>query len=451
MTSMPSAAIRSAAAPLWLVGAALVVLTAIGPWAHHRFGGYAHYVVFAGTAAGALWAMRASTEIDRRSALIAIAAIAVLMRLPQLLLEPYLSDDIYRYVWDGRVQAAGINPYRYIPSAPELAHLRDPTIYPLINRPDYAPTIYPPVAQMFYLLVTRLGESVLVMKLAFLACEAVTLWATLRLLDRLDLPPTRIVAFAWHPLAIWEIAGSGHIDALMGMMVMLALLLGLAGRTLLAGAVATAGALVKPTSLLLLPVLWRPFRPALPAVFVATIAACYLPYLSVGWKVLGFAPGYIAEEGLDKGYGFRLVMIAYELFGPIRYLGTIYLVVFAAIMIALAVLASFRRDRSPPATVAATAILFTAFLVLLTPHYPWYYLVLLPFLAVYPWSWTLWALTVGGVLSYDHIPHDVLPLYVWRQAAFNAVVILSLVRDVRLCLPELRAGWLRQRVETTTP
>ena len=59
------------------------------------------------------------------------------MRLALLFVEPYLSTDIYRYVWDGRVQAAGINPYRYMPIAPELAHLRDAAIFPNINRADY--------------------------------------------------------------------------------------------------------------------------------------------------------------------------------------------------------------------------------------------------------------------------------------------------------------------------
>src|SRR3954454_21970552 len=82
------------------------------------------------------------------STVLIVVAFAIVFRLSILFAPPYLSDDIYRYVWDGRVQAAGINPYRYIPAAPELAHLRDETIYPKINRKDWAHTIYPPVAQV---------------------------------------------------------------------------------------------------------------------------------------------------------------------------------------------------------------------------------------------------------------------------------------------------------------
>ena len=79
-------------------------------------------------------------------------------RLVCLFSPPFLSTDIFRYVWDGQVQAAGINPYRYIPADPHLAFLRDLDIYPHINRRSYAHTIYPPGAQMLFLLITRIGH-----------------------------------------------------------------------------------------------------------------------------------------------------------------------------------------------------------------------------------------------------------------------------------------------------
>src|ERR1041385_8962260 len=97
---------------------------------------------------------------NARSTLIIVLVLAGIFRLSILFAPPYLSDDIYRYVWDGRVQAAGINPYHYIPAAPELAHLRDDAIYPRINRREWAHTIYPPVAQVVFFLTTRISESV---------------------------------------------------------------------------------------------------------------------------------------------------------------------------------------------------------------------------------------------------------------------------------------------------
>ncbi|MBV9078161.1 MAG: hypothetical protein JO048_11835, partial [Methylobacteriaceae bacterium] len=98
----------------------------------------AESVVFAGIA-GLVLAGRV------RFSLATVLAVAALLRLTVFLPPPYHSTDAYRYVWDGRVQAAGINPYRYLPSDPALASLRDGTIWPRINRADYAPTIYPPV------------------------------------------------------------------------------------------------------------------------------------------------------------------------------------------------------------------------------------------------------------------------------------------------------------------
>ena len=73
---------------------------------------------------------------------------------------PRLSTDVYRYIWDGRLQGIGINPYLYLPVDPRLAGLRDDSIYPNINRKEYAHTIYPPVAQIFFFVVTRVTQSI---------------------------------------------------------------------------------------------------------------------------------------------------------------------------------------------------------------------------------------------------------------------------------------------------
>ena len=304
MTSLALAAARVRQPIAWLaaMAAGLVALTAAGPTLHHAGGEWALLLVFAIGGAGILAALRIADGADparcpdrhpRRR--------ASLMRLALLFVEPYLSTDIYRYVWDGRVQAAGINPYRYMPIAPEVSHLRDAAIFPNINRADYAVTIYPPAAQAIFLAVTRLGESVVAMKLGLLAFEVATIALLLALLHRLGSPPTRIVAYAWHPLPIWEIAGNGHVDIAMCALLMAGLLLFLHGRTLLAGVAVTLGALVKPTALLALPVFWRPWNWRLPLVVVLTAVLAYVPYLSVGSGVLGYLWGYVEEEGLASG------------------------------------------------------------------------------------------------------------------------------------------------------
>ncbi len=425
----PVTASRFDFAPLVGVGVILVLLSAAGPYLHTTYGGYSLWFVVIATALGAYFAATCCDHLDTRRALIVIAVGAVAMRLPQLVMEPYLSSDIYRYIWDGRVQAAGINPYRYIPNAAELAPLRDLTIYPLINRADYAPTIYPPAAQIYFFAITRLGETVLVMKLGLLAFEALAIAATMMILQRLGQPPIRVASFAWHPLAIWEIAGSGHVEAVMVGLMTVGLVLALTQRQLMAGVVIATAALVKPTALLVLPAIWRPIDFRLPAIVALTIVALYTPYLGVGSQVFGFLSGYVQEEGLSHGTGFRLVLLAESILGPITN-GALIFAAFAAVVLAsTALFVGFRTDRSPAAMVAWSTVLLTIFLVLLTPHYPWYYLALLPGLTVYPTSLTLWLLSIGGMQTYQ-IDIDALPHYDVRQITFHTLVLAAIAVDL---------------------
>src|SRR5438552_9946396 len=159
-----------------------------------------------------------------RSTLVLTLLLAAAFRLSILFAPPYLSDDIYRYIWDGRVQAASINPYRYIPSDEALKNLRDEKIYSHINRRDYAPTMYPPVAEAVFFVTTRVSESVTWMKTTMVLFEALGIWSIAQLLASFGLPRQRILIYAWHPLTVWEFAGSGHLDAMIIGFLALALL-----------------------------------------------------------------------------------------------------------------------------------------------------------------------------------------------------------------------------------
>lgn len=416
---------------LWLLAMAmgLCVLTAAGPTLHLRLGDWALVAIFGLASFGAFCAARLGKLTDQRSGLIIILIGAAAMRLALVFTEPTLSSDIYRYIWDGRVQAAGINPYRYVPAAPELAPLRDPEIWPLINRADYAVTIYPPVAEALFLGVTRFGENVVVMKFGLLLFEAASVAALIALLKRLAMPLTCVAAYAWHPLPIWEIAGNGHVDAAMIALLMLSLLVFLSGRTLLAGVMATLGGLVKPTALLALPVFWRPWDWKLPLAVVATIAAAYLPYLSVGSGVFGFLGGYVEEEGFREGRGFRLVWLVEQLTGPLPLAGAVYAGLAALVLASMALAIGFRADRSERAAIRSLNWLLIAFLALSTPHYPWYFLVLAPFLALSPTA-TAWTLTTVSVfLHYVH-PGAVVPGYETRFTTFTLAMLAALAYDL---------------------
>ena len=165
-------------------------------------------------------------------------------------------------------------------------------------------------------------------------------------------------------------------------LLMAGLLLFLHGRTLLAGVLVTLGALVKPTALLALPVFWRPWNWRLPLVVVLTALLAYLPYLSVGSGVFGYLRGYVEEEGLTSGRGFGALWLMERFTGPVPGAAGVYVAVAAVILVGLAIAVAF-RDRSDQTAIVCLGWLLVTFLILASPHYPWYFLVLVPFLALH--------------------------------------------------------------------
>ena len=312
-------------------------------------------------------------------ALVAIIVVSVLLRAIALCAPQSLSTDVYRYVWDGRVQAAHINPYRFTPTDPALAALRDDSVYPNINH-EYAHTIYPPTAQLVFLGIEKISDSVLAMKMGMLAFDGVSIACLIALLRSYALPPTRVLLYAWHPLPIWEFGGAGHVDAI-AIALLLVAFLGASRRapywTGVALAVAT---LVKYYPVVTAPALFRRWDWRMPLAFVLTAAVLYLPYLSVGSGVLGFMSGYAVEEGLKNGSGFWLVSLlqsathlppnAARWFPPIA----------AIIMLMASAWIQFREAHGPRDPIGAALFLASVFMLLFSPHYPWYFAWLVPFL-----------------------------------------------------------------------
>lgn len=411
---------------LTIVGTLIIALTGCGPLLFARWGDNLFIIHALSVGLLTILATAIAERCPERSGLVLILVVAIVLRIILLAAPPLLSDDIFRYVWDGRIQAAGINPYRHVPAALALEPLRDEAIFPFINRKDYAVTIYPPAAQAFFLMVTRLGENVVVMKTALVACEGITLLALISLLRRVGRPATRIVAYAWHPLVIWEIANNGHIDGLMTAMMMLSLWLLASGRIATAAAAAAIGVLVKPFAVLILPAFWRPWEWRVPLVVAATIALLYLPYLSVGAGVLGFLPGYMGEERLDSGSAFWLVNVLQATVGPSRWWQSLYMAAAIIVLTGLALRAGFRRDRPLSSTIGDINAMLLAFCFLLSPDYPWYFLMVVPFVAL-TGSWPGWAITVGGFVLYDVLTWDLQINFVLRDAAFNILVLAAML------------------------
>ncbi len=407
-----------------LGGAALRLPEDVGAMDRDRTELYVAWAVAAGVLYAVAVAAVAVAPSGGRRASATVLLLAGAMRVVMALPPPLQSTDAYRYVWDGRVQAAGINPYRYLPAAKELAGLRDEgvgagAVYPNINRADTAPTIYPPFAQAIFAAVAEVWPSLYGVKAAMLAFDLLAVGAALLLLRTARLPPERVLIYAWNPLVLWEFAGGAHIDAAAVGLSALAILAAVRARPALAGGALGLAILCKLLPAALFPALWRRWDLRTPLACGVVMAVGYACYAGVGWRVLGYLPGYASEERLADG-GVVLLRLA-ALLGPLPpWAGPGYLALALAGLAALAVSVARRPLPSDPARRAAAVCtdalwLSVATMAALSPHYPWYLAVLAWPSILAPRASALW-LTLAAPAMYLDPNHD--------QVLWPAVVFL---------------------------
>lgn len=339
-------------------------------------------------------------EASWRLALVA----AVVFRAILVAAPPALSDDVYRYVWDGRLQVQGHHPYKFAPEDPMRAELRDGEIYPRINHPEI-PTIYPPLSELLFAALALARCGVTGFKAATALLDVGTIAALVLVLRALGLPRDRAILYAWNPLAIVETAGSGHVEPLGVALVLLAVAGVARGRTLGAAAALGGAVQAKLLPLILVPGFARRMRTRALAVFVAVVVLLAAPYAlrgpALGGGVLAYASrwehGSIAFPAL-RGLLARLdlaphlkgaIAWAQERWGAAdtRLWDLLYRCVWPDAMARLAVAAaavgwavaqSF-RPRLDPAHEARLAL--GGVLLLAPTLHPWYVLWVLPLAA----------------------------------------------------------------------
>jgi hypothetical protein len=331
--------------------------------------------------------------------------IASLLALPAASLTrgSQISDDQYRYAWDGRLQAAGVDPYRYPPDAPQLKSFRDGWLWPdvatcnklkkkidasdpqhactRINRPAVR-TIYPPAAEGYFLLAHVIPgparDHKLQLDAAILSAALVGLLAFG--LRRTGRDPLTVAYYSFGPLAGLDIAGDAHVDVLAALFGVGAILFA----TLKPKATAKAGlflGLAIATKLypaLLFPALLnraggRRGAMKLVAAAAGIVLVGYLPHvIAVGPHVLGYLPGYLHEEKYDSGTRFLIVGLL-GLGDALTKLLAVALLIAAVVAIGI----QSARGALRPA-MGALLLLGAAFLVA-TPSQPWYSLLLVCF------------------------------------------------------------------------
>jgi hypothetical protein len=323
-----------------------------------------HLLLYGACFCAYLVALRAARGLSARGLAIALG-LALSWRLALVASPPLLSDDVFRYVWEGRIQAHGGNPYRWLdrPEAERWTPLRDPT-WQRVNHKDYT-AIYPPLWQLSARAVVAVSDSVAAMKAFLVACELAS-WALLaRLVGRRGLPRERLLVAAWSPLALVEISGSGHNEPL-GVLLLLAGLLALEAARPAASALAVGAAFLCKLVPGLLALPWvRRFRPVHAVAALALAAAATLPYASAGRGLVRTLVGYSEHWRFNE----TLFAILPAAIGPVGAL-------LALVMLGAALA---WRGVEPARGSLAMAV---AWLLLMPSVLPWYGLWLLPLLCL---------------------------------------------------------------------
>ncbi len=295
---------------------------------------------------------------------------ALLFRLTVLWCEPSLSEDFYRYMWDGRVQKSGLGPYDYPPRAPELEHLRDQN-YARINHKEFK-TPYPPAAEILFHAFARISTNPVIFKCFILFFDLLLIEVLRRLLIKEKLHVSCLILYAWNPLPIVEFAGSGHMDILSISLLLLTYLLVQNSLTLSAGIAFAFSALAKYLPLLALPwlLIKGSWRLILSSVVTGILLVTYF-YTSDLRMLDGVLAYYKKWRFNDSLFG-----ILYGWFGgaePARIWG----IFFTCLAAALAFAARFSFYRSA-FMIFGTVILFSPVV------HPWYICWVLPFLVFHP-------------------------------------------------------------------
>jgi len=352
--------------------------------------------------------LRLKSTVFNKSLLVWIIAIGFLLRFSMLFSTPMLEDDYFRYLWDGGVLANGFNPYTYSPrdvlskeangipeDLSELARDADPIIQ-RINHP-WLRTIYPPITESTFALAHFLSPwSLASWRLVLAAADVITLFLLVAILRVLNFSIAGLVIYWWNPLLVKEIYNSGHMDVILFPFILGAMFFMIQRRYVLASGTLGLAVGAKFWPIILLPIVLRPIlrdpRRLVPSflVFICLSSAMFLPV---------YLAGFDSESGF-KAYGkywemndalFMLILWTVQLFikavkFDAGYAQLLARAVVAGILVAWT-LWLIRKDESGPAVISRRFLLVIAALFMLSPtQFPWYYLWMVPFLAITPRS-----------------------------------------------------------------
>src|SRR5579863_2146416 len=353
---------------LYSLGAILLVALTICAGNFGRTGEPSFFIPLAVAGVAYLLAIReifSNLEFPRRVIVFGLA-LSALWQFQFLRLPPGLDDDIHRYVWDGRVQRLGYNPYMVVPDDPAVKWMHTAETRNL-NNPE-VPSPYPAGAQLFFRAVTSIHESTFALKAAFVICDFAIVFVLLDVLRRTGQGGHWVLAYAWHPLLAIEVAGSGHVD-IVGVLLLLVSAASLLRRWRAVAAMSFGLAIaVKFLPIVLVPLYWKRVRIRDAALAAIIVGLLYVPFLTHSRIPMGSFGSYVQRFRFND---------------PI--FATLERVAAPQVVAGLAVLVGFltsiwMRRKYAEAAAETFAWPMAASLFCAPVVYPWYLLWMLPFL-----------------------------------------------------------------------
>lgn len=381
---------------LYALGAVLLIALAICSHSFSRTGEPSFIIplVIAGIAyVMSVRELLSLQKLPKRAIVIGLLLAAV-WHILFLLKAPGPDDDVHRYVWDGHVQRLGYSPYLIVPSDPALTSLHTAETHTL-NNPDL-PSPYPAGAQLFFRAITAIHESVFALKAAFVVCDLAIVFVLLDLLRYSRQPEHLVLAYAWNPLLATEVAGSGHVDILGALLLLISFAALWRSRRMLAAVAFGLAVAVKPLPIVLLPLYWKRVRMRDAAVAAIAVGLLYVPFLDHGRIPFGSLGTYVQSFRFNDPVFTMLERVT----APQVAAGLAVLVGFIA--------AIWMRRRSSEWSSGVVAWPMAASLLCAPVVYPWYLLWLLPFVRT-PATVPIIVWTVSIIPTY----------YVWHLRAIG--------------------------------
>jgi alpha-1,6-mannosyltransferase len=361
---------------------------------------------------------------------------AILLRISLLFMTPNLTDDYFRFIWDGLLFTHGYNPYLSVPSqfiygSPAVPGITS-SLYAGLNSPDYY-TVYPPVCQFIFGLSAKIaGDNILgnliIIRLVILVAEFGTIISLYKLAGKLSWSPKAIAIYAFNPLVILELTGNLHLEAVMLLFIVLSIYLLVAGRQIYAGLSFGLAIGIKLLPLVFLPLLIKRLGLAKTFIFYAIvgaiIAVLFLPFCSADLipDLFSGLQLYLQRFEFNAGLYYLLRWIGYQ-FAGYNMISSLGIILASLTFLIIIAIATKEKKVTWLSLFKSMLMCLTAYFLLATTVHPWYItsLVLISLFTSYryPIIWSL--IIIVSYASYRTVPYSE---NIWLVSA-EYVILLS--------------------------